>query len=370
MQTTIISLALFLLSSEVASRRSSSHSIRHNHEPIISSNSKVGRNLLSKARRLDENDNDVDYSWMTKYTFQFQRCYSWDAYGREQNERRQSFVMFRACPQGSCSSTCKNGAEYIVEMRDFVESYLEAKQNLQEYNCQLVEENCNCDYDDAVDDDDVCLAQCYEDAGLDYCQQDEDENNGNGNANNFDAGEYDDCKELELNDDDATSYYATMYCTSTGKSIHLGVFTDEECTVTDESNMYYKTYGYNLPYSSKSIVGNNCMSCMNPFYEAGDDDGNQNDEDMVNEMCMNLYDMSGKCETDLAVDYPTTDACDYIHNVVPSLEKLFKGEKSFNGWTWFFGVTSFALLGTVIYLVRASKPSSTINLADQGGVLT
>ena len=103
----------------------------------VSAHSKAGRKLLSKARRLDE-DNDVDYSWLPGYTFQFQKCYSWEAYGREENENKEKSIVFRACPQGDCSSNCKYGADYIVQLRDYVETYTEAKQNLKEYNCEMV----------------------------------------------------------------------------------------------------------------------------------------------------------------------------------------------------------------------------------------
>ena len=102
----------------------------------LPAHSKAGRKLLSKARRLE--DGDVDYSWLPGYTFQFQKCYSWEAYGRDDNEDKEKSIVFRACPQGDCSDSCKYGADYIVDLRDYVEAYTEAKQNLKEYNCEMV----------------------------------------------------------------------------------------------------------------------------------------------------------------------------------------------------------------------------------------
>jgi len=337
--------------------------------------SKAGRKLFSKARRLDE---EVDYSWMPGYTFQFQKCYQWDAYGREENENKEKSIVFRACPQGDCSSSCKYGADYIVQLRDYVEAYTEAKQQLREYNCEMVEENCECD-DDQVDDE-ACAQNCYAAAGLDYCQNDEEE---------FQVGDYAECAQLNMNVeeeeedeeneeneenendrklDEEAALYGGLYCSDDGSAVLLGAFTDEECSTLDTYNTYYKTTGQSLPYSSKSIIGSGCVSCKNPYYADGDDD---NVDNQVNEMCTELYEQAGKCETDMNIYYKTTDACTYINNVVPNLEKLYKGEKSSStGWAWFFAMTSLGLAGFIGYQTMNGKKAS-IDLADQGqGVMT
>jgi len=366
-----VSSVLFITALALADSASSRKIIR-GADASLKTTSKLGKKLMTKARRLDE-DQEVDYSWLPGYTFQFQKCYSWDAFGRDEQGRKESYVVFRACPQGACSASCRYGADYIVEMEEYVQAYIEAKQNYQEYNCQLVQENCACD-DDQVDDN-ACLQDCYSAAGLTYCQNDE-EDDGNNNQNNFDVDNFRDCAEFEFqNDDDDDGnnnvFYASMYCAEGGNAINLGLFTDEECTVKDTSNAYKKYYGETLPYSYKSIVGRGCTSCKNPYYEANDDDQNQNDEDEVNEMCMDLYDQAGKCETNLKIDYPTTNACNYIHNVVPSLEDLFKGTKMarVSTLTVFFAVMCFGLLGVCYYLFKREKITN-INLSDQGGVLT
>lgn len=329
--------------------------------------SKAGRKLLSKARRLDEQE--VDYSWLPGYTFQFQKCYSWESYGREENENKEKSIVFRACPQGDCSSNCKYGADYIVQLRDYVEAYTQAKQNLREYNCEMVQENCECD-DDQVDDE-ACASNCYAEAGLNYCEDEEEE---------FDLGDYADCKELEMEnnngdrrlEDEENALYGGLYCGADGSAVYLGVFTDEQCSTHDNSNAYYKATGQSLPYSSKSIIGSGCVSCENPYYANGDDD---NQENQVNEMCMELYEQAGKCETNLNIDYPDTDACTYINNVVPNLEKLYNGEKSSGGaatgWAWFFGLSTLSLAGFIGYQSMNGKKAS-IDLAEQGqgGVMT
>jgi len=333
----------------------------------VKANSRAGRKLLAKARRLDQ-EQEVDYSWLPDYTFQFQKCYSWEAYGREDNnENMEKSIVFRACPQGECSSSCKYGADYIVQLADYVEAYTTAKQNLREYNCQMVEENCECD-DDQVDDE-QCQQNCYDAAGLNYCNNDEEE---------FDPMNYAECAQLEMNNDNGrkldeeNALYGGIYCSDDNDQVLLGAFTDEACTTLDTSNAYYQVMGQSLPYSSKSIVGSGCVSCTNPFYVEGDDDNDDN-QDNINEMCMEVYDLAGKCETDLSINYPTTDACVYINNVVPNLDKLYKGEKvkpaGTSALTWLFGFTTLALAGYIGY-TSYNKKTASIDLAEQGGVMT
>lgn len=170
-------------------------------------------------------------------------------------------------------------------------------------------------------------------------------------------------------EEEENKLYGGLYCGDDGKGVYLGAFTDEQCTTKDTYNTYYKTTGQSLPYSSKSIIGSGCVSCKNPYYVEGDDD---NDQDEVNEMCMELYEQAGKCESNLNIDYPTTDACIYINNVVPNLEKLYKGENASSastGWAWFFGLTTFSLAGFIGYQTMNKKKAS-IDLAESDGVMT
>lgn len=352
---------VFILSA-LASTVAAGRVIRKSHEMSVTS--ATGKKLLSKARRLD--DEDVDYTWMSNYSIKFDKCYSWEAYGRDERENRETFITFKVCPSDNCSSGCRYGGEYIVEMRDYVQTYLEFKEGLQEYNCEQVEENCECD-DDAVDDD-ACLSNCYAAAGLNYCENEDDE---------FNVENYLECAQLDIeNDDDGdVGYYATAYCSEDGTALYLGVFKDEECSTMYSNNVYYEQTGYNLPYSSKSIISRNCISCYNPYYVAGDDDAGDNENEEVSDMCAALYEEAGKCESNMQIDYQTTDACNYIKSIVPSLSKLFNSNgkakvRNSDGVAWFFGLTTLGLIVALAYVIQTSKKQSTINLAEQGGVMT
>ena len=54
---------------------------------------------------------------------------------------QQRLVHFKLCPTGNCDS-CSNGADYVIDMNAFVEAYIESKLDAQEYNCEMVRENC------------------------------------------------------------------------------------------------------------------------------------------------------------------------------------------------------------------------------------
>ena len=124
-------------------------------------NSKVGQKVLSKARRLDGDDN---MQWATNYSLRFEKCAtSTDYYGgyfggngennNNNNNRNgyngvyeQRLVHFKLCPTDECGSgSCTNGGDYVMDMNEFVEAYLEHKMEEQEAQCESVAENCYCD---------------------------------------------------------------------------------------------------------------------------------------------------------------------------------------------------------------------------------
>ena len=69
----------------------------------------------------------------------------------------------------------------------------------------------------------------------------------------------------------------------------MGLFTDDTCTTFADNSGGAKTYnqlsyGGELPYAKQSVIGMDCISCMEP--EDFNQDGNDaQDEDQVIEMC-------------------------------------------------------------------------------------
>ena len=143
----------------------------------IAASSQLGGRILSAARRLNNNNNNNNFSWISGYSIKFEKCATSDEYyggyfgnnnNNKNNNNRQNFnglykqrlVHFKLCPTGSCSSSssssCANGADYVVDMNVFVDAYIDSKLTAQEYNCEQVRENCYCDN---ANDDATCEYQ-------------------------------------------------------------------------------------------------------------------------------------------------------------------------------------------------------------------
>lgn len=133
----------------------------------IRATSKAGSKLLSNARRL--NDDGGDMTWVANYSLKFEKCATTsDYYGgqfdgdnnnnnyQQQQEQQwqggmyeRKVVHFKLCPTDTCGSGCSGGADYVVDMEEFVGSYLEYKMELQEQECETAKENSGCEnYDD------------------------------------------------------------------------------------------------------------------------------------------------------------------------------------------------------------------------------
>ena len=126
-----------------------------------------GQALLAKSRGLDENA----YSWVMGYSMVFQSCHTVSQYVGDDGEDGQpvqyrNLVKYKLCPSKKCRYGC-SGAEYVTDMNSFVDAYTEWQMNEQEYKCEQVRENCNCNY--YYGDDEACENKCYSDAGMSEC---------------------------------------------------------------------------------------------------------------------------------------------------------------------------------------------------------
>ncbi|KAL7540637.1 hypothetical protein ACHAXR_010267 [Thalassiosira sp. AJA248-18] len=377
----------------------------------IAASSRLGNRILSSARQLD-GDN---FSWIAGYSLKFQKCATSDEYyggyfggdGNNNNDRqnyngmyKQRLVHFKLCPTGNCDS-CSNGADYVIDMNEFVEAYIESKLEAQEYNCEMVRENCYYD-DETHRHSSSYLARCYIDAGLDYC---DDGNNNNNNGNNqaeFQLEDAVECKELDVDDEALQYYYYNQggnnqqnqynnyqggnnngemklfvgpYCDAKGKNIYLGTFMDETCSFAAPSGTYEKfSYGQALPYSDESLISSTCVSCKEPADEDDQNNGDQDDEDDVLEICERLYEDSGKCESGLASGvtyYPNTMACEFLKTLkapgkMNSTKSSVSASKVFAG---LFAVTTFAFAGVAYFMYqKASRADVNLSSADGGAL--
>ncbi|KAL3798253.1 hypothetical protein HJC23_000167 [Cyclotella cryptica] len=374
----------------------------------IDASSQLGSLIMSKARALNNNNNnnnnnDVYYSWVSGYSIKFQQCFaSSNYYGgyfggnqngdNNKNNNRNGFngvyeqrlVHFKLCPSSSCSSSCENGADYVVDMNEFVNAYVESKLSVQEYNCERVRENCYCQN---ANNEQYCQSMCYQNAGLDYCGQYQNGGNNNNNKNNgqFNLQEALECRRLEV-DDNAMQYYLYKnggnlnhnaqnyynynqnqnnkmelfvgpYCANGGKKILLGVFMEETCSYAAPSGIYEKLfYGNKLPYSSDSLVTNSCVDCKEPDNYDNKNNNDQQDADKVLDVCQRLYEDAGKCESSLSssIPYPNTYACDFI-KTLPKVSRWSISKSAAvpaKALAGVFAITTVALGALTVFLHR------------------
>ena len=326
---------------------------------------------------------------------------------REEGLRSNLVAKFKLCPNESCG-TCRNGGEYIVEMREFVETYQNALQESREYECQSAQESCeyscqnggnqyqnyngngqnyngngeannyqngnNGNYNN--NNEDYCLNSCLADKGLSYCIEEEGQEQQ-------DLNEFAECQPLGERDGEQNNgynynsnyqqYYVGAYCTGSG--VYAGVFTDSTCTKHAPKGTYEKyNYGYSLP--TEPLVSSTCLSCAANNYQENNNyngennngnnynyNGNNNNNQGISEVCEQLYEESVKCEKHVNAQYKDTSGCDMIHHVIPQLSKAMNNIRGPNFtavFAWVFGIGFFALAGYLYKLhKKAGKDTST-----------
>ncbi len=241
-------------------------------------------------------------------------------------------VRYRLCPSSSCSSStslgCSSGyGDYIVDMDTFLQSYLQNKEEIEEEQCEYRLKQCGCGENDGDDDQEKCEYKCYNNENYSHCidrnpyyddgQQEQKED--------FDLDGYTYCAQVggggdgdkdrkrKLNEDEA-EYFLGPFCADRGDAIYLGMFTEDTCTnfadSTAGATTYYDTYGSEIPYKGVSLVDKLCYTCKDTSYYDGDVE--------TREICPNIYDGSGKCESKISTDviaYPNENSCNYIEGI-------------------------------------------------------
>jgi len=357
----------------------------------IKADSKMGLSLLSKARKLNnnQNQNQVDMTWVTGYSLKFQGCHhvsQWNDEADDKNDVRvqtKRLIRFRLCPTGSCSITDAAGCssdygDYIVDMNTYLAAYYDSVDTINEYKCQEIMNNCDCEN---ADNRETCEYDCYVAKGMESICADKNpyEEDGNNNKNEkFNIGDYAACGKWEykanrrqLNNNN-NKYYMGPYCAENGGAIFLGLFTDDTCTTfLDESGgaeTYLATTGVEMPYAAESIIGMDCVSCTEPT-EYNVDGNDADDEDTVSETCETVYSLAGKCEEKLsAAADPNNNACTYMQGIKiirtnGSVQSMSGTNKTASVFIGLF-VVSFILLAAYVYYLRTKLDRASINLSE------
>jgi hypothetical protein len=133
----------------------------------------------------------------------------------------------------------------------------------------------------------------------------EDNNNNNNNNGNYNQ-----------------LYYVGPTC-SNGFDINLATFSDSGCSTKTKSGVYETMmYGASLPFEKESMVSNDCVACLY-VNQDGDDDGNNNGDVEITELCEQSVEDAAKCESNLSgvKYYADESGCDYINNILPKLAR-------------------------------------------------
>lgn len=359
--------------------------------------SSVGQKVLSNARRLEQDENEeIDFTWVADMSLKFQGCYhnqQWNDDADDEEDLRistQRLVRFRLCPTDTCTMEspygCSSGyGDYVISMDQYLEAYFEAVEQDQEYNCEYEKDYGDCANCENADDEEICEYDCYMAKGMEYCvdnnpyQDDEQEEEEDQFEN---LREFAECQNLEIRDDnrrrldeDEVEYFVGAYCSESGSSIHLGLFTDDTCSqFADEyggGNTYTElTYGKSLPYSQTTMIGTECMSCKEPQDANQNNNNDQEDEDEVKESCEQLYEAAGKCEYGLDIQYPNNYGCNFMEGI-----KIVRkngtivsgpGSKSTTA-SVFVGLfaASFVVLGGYAYYLKTKLDRAKVNLVSE-----
>jgi len=318
----------------------------------MKADSALGRELLSRARRVEQGD-AVDYSWVLDYSIQFKGCHTITQYGGGMEDGddegamstwKQNLVEFKLCPSASCGYGC-DGGDYIVNMADFVDLYTEARMAAEELACENLRESCYCD---DADDEDQCEYNCYASAGFDYCIAEEEENE-------FDLQEYLQCQETEDEYGYGNSYYTGLTCSENGQRINLAVFYDNQCSVPGPNEIFTSYKGMSLPYAEETIVNEDCVSCS----------VNNGDGYELSDFCGTSYGSAAKCETDMSLSNPDYDGCEYINNIYMK-EDGYIARKSAVPLicAWVFGVSTVVLAAVAGKMHQNSQANISLNSKD------
>jgi len=361
------------------------------------------------------------------YSIKFVKCQFVKAYSDELAEEgaetvlaTNRFIVFRLCVTGA-SSCSTNYGEYVVDMDTYLNYMVEYKQEEQEAMCEACGENCAQEYDDANADEEEEAEDEEEDEDgderrlrrfkrkldgavdgytsdcttcVDDCAKiDAMEENYYLDASNFIA-----CQVVQGDDDDGGGavLYGGPMCGSQGTKIKIGVFTDEDCMFLDSSldvEDYLADEDGNQMKLSHALLkttydNSDPISCLddaeeNAYYAA------------TREICTNLYDGAGKCESiysfaqTAAMSQEQSDneelVCGYIDSLNSGTysqdgEIVVGGNPTYTpGGTSTTGGQKFALtffiLGTVGLAVYAAMLHSQLtkggkaDLSTQGGAM-
>jgi len=381
------------------------------------------RSLQEEQQNAEQEVYEVDIS---SYSVKFQKCQFVKSYDDNlaMNEDSQSvlatkrFVVFRLCPNHSCSSCSSGYGEYMIDLETYLYATMQYQQQMMERICNACAQ-CGSNTDDQAAQEEVQQenqgeqlegeqggvqgGRQLQDYGVDVncntCYSDCMKFENMESQGKVDASNFIECVLIYSGEDDSkTSLYAGPMCASSGSKINIGVFTDENCYINDSTKTvddYLVDRNGNAQQLSHLLLkpvyaSDSCISCAATQNQEQNVDGN-NQESGVLEMCGKLYDASAKCEQTHGFDrgyaslsgYGNQKAneevvCDFIESIaIGSYDEqgeilVYGGSSGYSGSAITTGGQKFALtffiLGTAGLAVYASMLHSKLTKRAAAGL--
>ena len=162
----------------------------------------------------------------------------------------------------------------------------------------------------------------------------------------------------------------------------MGMFTDDACSVAvDDETFGASTFrsmtGIAMPYSERSLVGAECLSCTQVNWDGEDENNNNNNGEEqqieLTEACQMTYQMAGKCEPALEATGHVYEANENACNYIAGIKVIRKdgiitqvGSKANKTASIFIGifVVAFVLLAAYVYYLKTKLDRASINLSE------
>ena len=223
----------------------------------------------------EQNNYNVDYSYLSQYSVSFERCQRvryYSNYAAQDEDldgplATKQFIVFRLCDYSDwtnnmsvssnqrCAKCNSNYGEYVMEASDYLEATTAYSSNLFEQTC----ENCNS-YQ--------CPTECQ------YLNND----------NILDAAEFINCQQVGETDD-GVAVYAGPRCSADGSTVRIAAFSDANCWYQMNDFDLKSILGSSIKHHLFQHATRNGRSCFSCAFNYAD------------QTCDSLYSMAGKCET-------------------------------------------------------------------------
>mmetsp|Transcript_4065 Transcript_4065/g.11653 ORF Transcript_4065/g.11653 Transcript_4065/m.11653 type:complete len:651 (-) Transcript_4065:1181-3133(-) len=327
----------------------------------IRGGSEHARKLMASSRRIEENQAQGNYNYgqysnyngynqyadmndeerslyfLRDYSIKLLSCIQGEqVVSYEGGETEGSTVIFRLCPTNSCSADsvlgCNDGyGDYIVGVNTFLKAYIESQEDNENGNSMIAYNQ----YEQEFDASEYVDCKEYDIQEMDEEQQEKDQQQqyqqyqyGNGNQNQYyQNGQYQQYQQKNGNGQQGgqnyyngvNNYYqeAKFFigpgCTDDGTAVALHMYQDQKCSYRASVNFTDISPGWRtLPFSEGDLVQVNCMPCYTV-------DGDYEME--LSEMCQEEYASAvASCEQNMEdtnyYHYAVNNGCNYIENLL------------------------------------------------------